>query len=586
MPKIIITKNFIEALNRIPSKVQKKCLEFIEKFRMNSKQASIHLEPYHEALDKKVRSARIGDNYRAILIAPEKGDDFILMHIDYHDEAYKWCQNKRFEAHTTAGTFQYYDVNIIQSAIESSKSDNPRPSDDKYPLDNLTDEELFEAGVPKALIPSVRAIRSDFTFCEVSNYLPSDAAQVLLGVICGLSLHDSILEALGEVTDRSLLPSCSGDFSKFDSKTSLNLISIKDTESLPAIFNNNFESWRLFLHPRQRKLVEWKVNGPMKIIGAAGTGKTVALMHRAANLSQYIDKKCEKILITTFTTNLATTIEHQISKLLQKAASSAGIEVKNLHRLALEILKRSGWQGTIIQNSQKKELLQGILKQRGQNDIDISFLVNEFDLVIDKAGIGTEDAYLTAVRSGRPRLDRKQRRILWPVMQSLQQKLLKYDFVTFNILTRKTINILKKQNTAPYRHLLVDELQDFSLDELRLIAALSPIQDGLSDPLCLVGDGHQRIYNTSPIPLSRAGIHVKGRSRRLKINYRTSEQIRKWAQNILTGIKIDDLDGGDTNDIGDMSVFRGPEPIIHEACSTDTLAEYAISWILSNSIEN
>jgi len=579
MSKIIITKNFIESLNKLPSKIQKKCLEFIEKFRLDSKQPSIHLEPYHEAIDKKVRSARIGDNYRAIIIAPEAGNDFILMHIDYHDEAYKWCQNKRFEAHTTAGTFQYYDVKVVEDTIESRKTDVPTHGDHKYPLDRLTDKELFEAGVPKALIPSVRAIRSDFTFNEVSNYLPSDAAQVLLGVICGLSLHDSIQETLGEFKGGLSLPSCPGDFSKFDPKTTIDIISIENTESLAAIFKEDFESWRLFLHPNQRKLVEWKVNGPMKIIGAAGTGKTVALMHRAANLAQHIDKNNEKILITTFTTNLATTIEYHIAKLLPRTSTLAGIEVKNLHRLALEILNKSGWHGTIIQNSQKKELLQSVLNQRGQNDIDISFLINEFDLVIDKAGIDTEEAYLTAVRTGRPRLDRKQRKILWPIIHILQEKILSHNLFTFNDLTRKAINILEKKKTILYRHVLVDELQDFSLNELRLISLLSPIQEGLSDPLCLVGDGHQRIYNTNPIPLSRAGIHVKGRSRRLKINYRTSEQIRNWSQNLLKGINIDDLDGGDANTTGDMSVFRGPDPTIHESSSTDTLAEYATSWI-------
>ena len=63
----------------------------------------------------------------------------------------------------------------------------------------------------------------------------------------------------------------------------------------------------------------------------------------------------------------------------------------------------------------------------------------------------------------------------------------------------------------------VDELQDFGLEALRLIAALSPIASGDSDPLCVVGDGHQRIYNKIPIALSRAGLEVRGRSSRLKL---------------------------------------------------------------------
>jgi superfamily I DNA/RNA helicase len=108
---------------------------------------------------------------------------------------------------------------------------------------------------------------------------------------------------------------------------------------------------------------------------------------------------------------------------------------------------------------------------------------------------------------------------------------------------------------------LVDEVQDFSLEALRLIRVLSPLDDGTRDPLCLVGDGHQRIYRLK-IPLSRAGIDVRGRSRRLKINYRTSEQIRTYAQGILQGLDIDDLEGGTISIAGDHSVFKGPEPLV------------------------
>jgi superfamily I DNA/RNA helicase len=130
-----------------------------------------------------------------------------------------------------------------------------------------------------------------------------------------------------------------------------------------------------------------------------------------------------------------------------------------------------------------------------------------------------------------------------------------------------------------YRNVLVDELQDFGLEALRLIGALSPISEGLSNPLCVVGDGHQRLNNRTPIPLRRAGIDVRGRSRRLKINYRTSEQIRRWGQGLLDGLAIDDLDGGTADTIGDRSVFRGPDPRIVKCPTAAEAAQATASWV-------
>ena len=139
--------------------------------------------------------------------------------------------------------------------------------------------------------------------------------------------------------------------------------------------------------------------------------------------------------------------------------------------------------------------------------------------------------------------------------------------------------VVERGGFPVYRHVLVDELQDFGLEALRLIAAISNVVAGNTNPLCMVGDGHQRIYNTIPIPLSRAGIDVRGRSRRLKINYRTSEQIRQWAHGLLSGVAIDDLDGGIADTTGDRSVFRGPNPQVQSSNNQETLANYAVTWV-------
>lgn len=576
MARLMMSRDVLKDFGGLPVKVQKKVFEFVRKFQEDSTQSSIHLEPYAEAVDQKVRSARIGDDYRAIVIAPERGDNYLLMHVDHHDEAYRWCKNKRFEAHQALGVLQVFDVQEAQAAAEA-QAEKYSADASAYPLDNLSDNDLFQAGVPRALIPAVRAIKNDDAFQEFAEYLPKEAAQVLYGVVCGLSLNQSLTEMLGELDKAVAAPVSPGDFSHLDQVMNIDLVLVEGEEHLKTILSQDIEEWRVFLHPYQRKLVEWKTSGPMKINGAAGTGKTVALMHRAVHLAQHLENDKDRILVTTYTTNLSVTLEQLIKKLSPEA--SKRIEVTNLHQLARTICIRGGWQGKVLEDSDREEIWRAVLSANLPTGLDREFIRAEYELVVDKMGIDSEESYLTAVRSGRPRLDRRQRKALWPVFLEFNRILHKRNLLTFEGLVHQARLVVERGGFPTYRHVLVDELQDFGLEALRLIASISNVSAGKANPLCMVGDGHQRIYNAIPIPLSRAGIDVRGRSRRLKINYRTSEQIRKWAHGLLSGVAIDDLDGGTADTTGDRSVFRGPDPQIRSSDDQETLASYAVTWV-------
>jgi superfamily I DNA/RNA helicase len=164
------------------------------------------------------------------------------------------------------------------------------------------------------------------------------------------------------------------------------------------------------------------------------------------------------------------------------------------------------------------------------------------------------------------------------VFRAFQRGLKKRNILTFEGAIHQARLSVEQGNFQKYRHVLVDEVQDFRLEALRLIRALSPADEGLTDPLCTVGDGHQRIYRIT-IPLSRAGINIRGRSRRLKINYRTSEQIRQYAQAMLNGLDIDDLDGGPVSVNGDHSAFKGPNPIVEPCANPDEEAAAIVAWV-------
>ncbi len=578
MAQLMLHRDVLKSFGKLPVKVQRKSYELIRKFEEDSQQLSIHLEPVQNARDSKVRSARVGDDYRAIVIAPDRGDTFLLMHIDHHDEAYAWCKHRQFETHAALGTLQVFDIEAVERVVEQQTQSTPRATT-SYILDHLSDSELFAAGVPQALIPAVRAVREDTAFEQLSHYLPAEATQVLYGVIMGMGLDEALAEMLGIDRAHSSIPAVEvGDFSHLVTAANSDLVLVEGEEHLRAILAEDIEAWRIFLHPYQRKLVEWGVTGAMKLYGAAGTGKTVALLHRAAWLAQQGELQVgEAILITTFTSNLAITLKGLIEKLAPN--HHAVIEVTPLHQLARTVLFRGGWRGKVVEEEDLERIWEEVLGRNSSAPLNPALIRTEFAQMIEPMGIDNEEGYLSAVRTGRPRLQRAERKQVWAVVAQLQQELMKRNLLTLNGVIHQARLAIEAGKFQRYRHVLVDELQDFGLEALRLIAALSPLAEDKTNPLCLVGDGHQRLYNRLPVPLSRAGIDVRGRSRRLKINYRTSEQIRLWAHAQLHAVEIDDLDGGRAVITGDRSVFSGPEPQVVRAESLEALVEPLYSWI-------
>jgi len=580
MAKLMVHRQILRDYHKLPSKVQKRVAELIEEFQKDPHSDAIGMHPLKGTmLDPKVRGiTKLPDGYRAIVIAPEKGDVYLLVHIDSHDKAYEWAKNKRFEVHEMTGVFQVFDAEEVRSvAVEIPQL--PKAAIPDYPLSRFTEDELFAAGVPRPLIPAVRSIHSDEGLEALSDYLPPDCRDVLYGLASGLKLDVALSEMLGTATAEAnrALPENPGDFTKIQESPNFDLVLIEAEEELKKILHGNLEEWRIFLHPYQKKIVNWKTTGPMNINGAAGTGKTVALMHRAVHLARGLETG-GRVLVTTFTTNLSVTIKHHLQRLAPDVAER--IEVTNLHALARTICGRSGWKGRIAEDDETVQIWAEVWLGQSSTELPMSKeeMKREYEQVIDSNGIDEEETYLTTVRTGRPRIARDHRRAAWPVFRAFERGLKKRNLLTFEGAIHQARLAVEQGNFTRYDHVLVDEVQDFSLEALRLVRAISPIDEHTPDPLCTVGDGHQRIYR-SKIPLSRAGIDIRGRSRRLKVNYRTSEQIRKFAQGILQGVEIDDLDGGITSTLGDHSVFNGPEPSIERCKNERAEADTVVAWV-------
>ena len=552
--QVALSKDFLTALSRLPKKVAKKVREFTEKFRADPTSSGINLEPLAGVADDKVRSVRIGDDYRAIVIHPPKGDVFLCVWVDHHDEAYRWVRNKRFEVHPQAGVLQLYDVQAATEAAERTRTVRTEPAERSLFADT-TDEDLLLGGVPAPLLPAIRALRDDDDLDALKPHLPEDAAEVLVGLAAGFSLSEALAEVEREKPAKVDAEDFGTALARPASQQRFHVVA--DEADLTTILDAPLQQWRVFLHPSQRRLVAMQANGPVRVLGGAGTGKTVVLMHRARHLAREVFRgPDDRILVTTYTRNLAKDLEANLRHMC--GDEFRRIEVVHLHAWAARFLRRLGRELKIATAKDVNEMLSAAIQETDDLGLPEGFFADEWQQVVQAQDIDDETGYLRARRVGRgTRLSRRQRADVWRVFERYREIRSDRGLTEWPDVLRATRAAIEAGKLdVRYRAVLSDEVQDFEAGELRLLRALVPA--GPAD-LFLVGDGHQRIYGRG-VALGSCGIDIRGRSRRLKVNYRTTEEIRDLAIRVLDGLDIDDLDGGVDSLRGYTSLRGGPRP--------------------------
>ncbi|HET9954203.1 MAG TPA: 3'-5' exonuclease, partial [Polyangiaceae bacterium] len=351
---------------------------------------------------------------------------------------------------------------------------------------------------------------------------------------------------------------------------------VEDLHDLAEILNAPLAQWRIFLHPSQSKLVNLKASGATRVLGSAGTGKTVVAMHRARFLAKEHCPPGKKILFTTFTKNLAADIQSLMTSLCAKELEQ--IEVTHLHGWAAALLQSRGIKVRVNPDELKKGWDDAYALDT-ENRFPQEFYETEWAEVVQAQGILEEAEYLRARRAGRgTRLSREQRKQVWEVLAGYRRYLQSRGLMDPADTIREA-RLLIEAGKVPSRYAAVvaDEVQDFSESELRLLRSMLP--EGPND-LFLVGDAHQRIYGHKA-SLSRVGINVRGmRSRRLRLNYRTTQSIRNWSVAILRGMAVDDLDEGTDDALkGYHSLRQGEAPRVQPFATEQEEAEFIVQTL-------
>lgn len=539
MANVLLPPQLFEAVARLEPKEQARVIEFINSFQANPAHPSLKLHTLSKARSKNMWSGRVSRDIRVIL--HKDGDTWAIVYVDHHDPAYDWAERREVGRHHVTGALQI--VEAVETVREVERIIEVHVEPDAPPLfEEHGDDYLLSLGVPEAWLPTLRQVRDDDQLLVVCVKLPGDVAERLLSLAAG----EFVTPPAPVAKDRPSIEAA-------DTRRRFYLV--EDAEGLLAALEAPMERWIAFLHPSQRALVEKRFNGPAKVSGSAGTGKTVVAMHRARHLA----REGERVLLTSFVTTLCDNISRNLRRLCTDAELEA-ITVSTVHKQALAVARQVHPRLRPASSDQVGELLE-TLRIRHAPAYDRAFVKAEWEHVVRQQGIGSWDGYRRARRTGRGRgLPVKERKVLWLVFGGALEGLAERSLRDWPGLCELAAELLSDgRANSPHSAVIVDEVQDLKPPELRFLKALCVARPG---NLMVCGDAGQRIY-PGGFSLSALGIEVRGRSTVLRINYRTTEQIRRLADRML-GDEADDMDGGHERRTGTRSLLRGPAPkLVH-----------------------
>lgn len=536
MNDLLLAKTFYDSASRFNATDRARVFDFITKYHENPAHPSIGLERITEARDPNLWSARVTHGLRAVL--HKEGGRSVLLYAGQHDDAYEWAARRRVSAHPVTGALQIVEtVEGVERMLGAAPS--KPPSALLFTAAKHEDAYLLSLGVPEDWLPTVRRISNEDELLIVATKLPEEVAERLLAL------------AVGEfVTPPKPTPPAT---IAQNVDTLRRFFIVQSDADLADVLNQPLEAWIRFLHPSQRAMVEQSFSGPAKVTGSAGTGKTVVALHRARSLA----RKGKHVLLTSFVRHLCRNLERNL-RVLCRPEELARIQVSTVHQQAFLIARTARPGIRAVGDDEVKRLL-AKSQERSRVDAELSFLRSEWAHVVDAQGLTSWEEYRDADRRGRGRaLTVREREKLWQVFGGVCTDLDLANRTTWAGLCRMAAEQIEKGRVpSPFDAVVVDEVQDLQPSAVRLLAELGGKG---RDGLLLVGDAGQRIY-PGGFSLRSLGIDVRGRSRVLRINYRTTEEIQRLADRLL-GPVGDDLDDGTESRRTTVSLLRGPEPVL------------------------
>lgn len=539
----LIADTFTDSLTSLTGDEQKAVKTTAFDLQMNPASPGLSFHRLDKAKDKNFWSVRVSGDIRLIVHKTEDG--ILLCYVDHHDKAYAWAERRKLEAHPKTGAAQLVEIRETVKEVVVPvyvQTEMPAPPKPRFFADN-SDEELLSYGVPAEWLNDVRQATED-SLLVLADRLPAEAAEALLELATGGKPR--VAQPATPVSDPFDHPDAQRRFRVMTS-----------VEELQRALDYPWEKWTIFLHPEQRQWVERDYLGPARVSGSAGTGKTIVALHRAVHLARTHPEA--RVLLATFSATLANALRTKLRRLIGNEPRLAErIDVHSLNSLGARLHKSHFGPANLADREAVRKLLGEASQDVGSHKFSLHFLLTEWEQVVDAWQLETWESYRDVARLGRKtRLPAAQRAVLWSIFERLRSELKERKLTTHAGLFTALASALAGSKNPPFDFAVVDEAQDISVSQLRFFASLG---GNRPNALFFAGDLGQRIFQ-QPFSWKSLGVDIRGRSRNLRINYRTSHQIRQQADRLL-GPEIADVDGNIEDRRDTISVFNGPPPCI------------------------
>ena len=558
-----IADTFTDSLSRLTGDEQKAVKTTAFDLQLNPANPSFNFHKLDKAKDKNFWSVRVGSDIR--LIVHRTSGSLLLCYVDHHDKAYEWAERRRLETHPKTGAAQFVEIREkVQEIVVPKYVETPKVKVKRQKLfSQIPDAELLGFGVPTEWLPDVRQATED-TLLTLTDHLPGEAAEALLELATGGKprLPQPVTEA-------------TNPFDHPDAQRRFRVMT--NVEELERALEFPWEKWTVFLHPEQRQWVERDYNGPTRVSGSAGTGKTIVALHRAAFLARA--NPDARVLLATFSDTLAHALHTKLRRLIgSEPRLGERIDVHSLNTLGIRLHKSLVGPVKLANRNDVRDGLQLASQSVGGHKFTLHFLISEWEQVVDAWQLASWEAYRDVARLGRKtRLSEAQRAVLWSIFEQCRAGLKKQGITTEAAVFTNVASKLAKTNNRPFDFAVVDEAQDIGIPQLRFFAALGGSR---SNALFFAGDLGQRIFQ-QPFSWKALGVDIRGRSRTLRVNYRTSHQIRMQADRLL-GPQVADVDGNVDDRRDTISIFNGPPPKIQIHNNEKEESKTVSVWILEH----
>lgn len=549
---VLIASSFTKALDHLTGQEQAAAKITAFDIQQNPESRGLSLHRVDRCRDADFWSARVNSDLRIIL--HKRDGDTLLAYVGHHDDAYAWASRKRLDRHPKTGAAQLVEIRetvedvVTRRYVEESVR-KPRL------FESESDDTLLSWGVPEDWIETVRQATED-TVLDIAGHLPDEAQEALLAAAVGEAPTVRIVEPAGT------------GYAHPDALRRFRVVG--DQAELAAALDAPWDEWAIFLHPAQQEFVDRDFHGPARVIGSAGTGKTVVALHRTVRVAK--ESTDNRVLLTTFSPELADDLSRKLDRLTKGHPElRQRIAVGTLPEISRKLSQQHGRGVPIASDDEVSGLLREAAAAEG-TDIDLHFLDDEWRLIVDAWDVRDAETYRDLPRLGRKvRMAASRRDDLWRVFACIRASLATSGKETEAGLMHRLAREMKE---TPFTHVVIDEAQDISVPELHLLASMA---GEMPNGLFFAGDIGQRIFR-SPFPWKAAGVDIRGRSRSLKVNYRTSHQIRAKSDMLLPS-RLLEADGGEDNRLGVSSVFHGPPPELHVFETVEAESGAVAVWI-------